>query len=544
MSTRTQTQQGFATAIANHAALQASDSICPGDNYINLARWLKEPFEAENRTAKPELTTGDSTEKTSFLSLYSLHPKGFDRAIAFASPKEFSQREFQPTDSNSKAAFLVFARGYPSPDWLNSIGSKLHLDPEYFQRHLDFKATVGRPNYHAIPSLPSSMSNTIRLVVTTIGSREVSSFLSDHVLLSRIHTSSTTKMLDYLQELRLGNRVNLGDSIVRKFHVLDETHFAVEQEISLCVERLGESWVGVAWLDIGKDLGQGLPGPWQDTGPRGVFYPTIQHWHRMALDAKSSQASCLTQKDTPSKYSQSAANLHLEYGSRLNAELAFYDSFYAFNKIFTFVAFAEVQFLNLLEIKITAETSQITLSSGTATLSNLKRFKDVLEAHVRILKGNLACIKTSGGSKWSKVPWSKSDLVALAESSRNTLLQDFTYLVEFAEGLSTRCDRGMDLVINSAMLAESKETYLQAQGMVRLTRLAFFYIPLSFTSGFFGMNFRELGNGSLRIWIWFVVAFVVTLLSLIISTKPLSDILVVLRKLRRPRPQIRYATNV
>jgi len=38
--------------------------------------------------------------------------------------------------------------------------------------------------------------------------------------------------------------------------------------------------------------------------------------------------------------------------------------------------------------------------------------------------------------------------------------------------------------------------------------LAFFFIPLSFTASFFGMNFKELGssNQDLSVWVWFIVS--------------------------------------
>jgi Mg2+ and Co2+ transporter CorA len=98
-----------------------------------------------------------------------------------------------------------------------------------------------------------------------------------------------------------------------------------------------------------------------------------------------------------------------------------------------------------------------------------------------------------------------------------TLLEDYEYLLARAETLSGKCERGMNIFMNSAMIAESKRAISQAEELGKLTRLAFFYIPLSFTAAFFGMNFRELESDMLSIWVWFAVTvplFIVTILLL------------------------------
>lgn len=51
------------------------------------------------------------------------------------------------------------------------------------------------------------------------------------------------------------------------------------------------------------------------------------------------------------------------------------------------------------------------------------------------------------------------------------------------------------------MLTESRKATEQACSVTRLTLLAFLFLPLSFTTSFFGINFRELDEG-LNLWIW------------------------------------------
>lgn len=67
------------------------------------------------------------------------------------------------------------------------------------------------------------------------------------------------------------------------------------------------------------------------------------------------------------------------------------------------------------------------------------------------------------------------------------------------------------------MLAEAQRSISQAEGLARLTFLAFLFVPLSFTTSFFGMNFRELigdDGPNLSVYIWFAVSVPIFAISL------------------------------
>jgi Mg2+ and Co2+ transporter CorA len=73
----------------------------------------------------------------------------------------------------------------------------------------------------------------------------------------------------------------------------------------------------------------------------------------------------------------------------------------------------------------------------------------------------------------------------------------------------------MTVIMNNANIAESKRAIEQAKRVGKLTMLAFFYVPLSFTASFFGMNFEQFATGPyLGVWVWFVVTVPVMLLSI------------------------------
>src|SRR5205814_2567253 len=49
----------------------------------------------------------------------------------------------------------------------------------------------------------------------------------------------------------------------------------------------------------------------------------------------------------------------------------------------------------------------------------------------------------------------------------------------------------------------------------RITKLAFVFIPLNFTTSFFGMNVTEFGTGKTRLWLTILVAVSMSIFTLI-----------------------------
>jgi Mg2+ and Co2+ transporter CorA len=103
-----------------------------------------------------------------------------------------------------------------------------------------------------------------------------------------------------------------------------------------------------------------------------------------------------------------------------------------------------------------------------------------------------------------------------ADAAAELLLTDFQNLLSRAEQLSARCQSGMSICMNSAAIAESQRAIAQAMSVEQLTRLAFFYVPLSFTSSFFGMNLLYFGTGNIKLWVWFEASFPLVLASYLV----------------------------
>ena len=73
----------------------------------------------------------------------------------------------------------------------------------------------------------------------TIGQRENQRQGSDQTTIDDLRQTSTKAIGRYLHTLSqdMERDKGLGNSIVREFHVQDETHYVIEQGISLCVNR-------------------------------------------------------------------------------------------------------------------------------------------------------------------------------------------------------------------------------------------------------------------------------------------------------------------
>ncbi|KAK8209244.1 hypothetical protein IWZ01DRAFT_310466 [Phyllosticta capitalensis] len=66
-------------------------------------------------------------------------------------------------------------------------------------------------------------------------------------------------------------------------------------------------------------------------------------------------------------------------------------------------------------------------------------------------------------------------------------------------------------LIGSMSIMESSKAIKEAEEVTKLTQLAFFFIPLTFVAGIFGMNLKEMANVS--IWIWVVTSAALLLAS-------------------------------
>jgi hypothetical protein len=77
--------------------------------------------------------------------------------------------------------------------------------------------------------------------------------------------------------------------------------------------------------------------------------------------------------------------------------------------------------------------------------------------------------------------------------------------------LSRMCTQGINLAMNKAAIEESRKAIEQSERLKKLTLLATFFIPLTFSTSLFGMNIDLLGQNGVRFWWFFVLCVPITL---------------------------------
>ncbi|KAF2117000.1 hypothetical protein BDV96DRAFT_17233 [Lophiotrema nucula] len=519
-----QDSREYAKRLSEYSKLNPGVSLFAGGHFENLATYLNQPYDTRAPNFMRTQDDNDMQKAFKFVSIYDLDPSKERKPRHFDSVPDFEVEAVKLTE-NSSHGHLIFMRGHPSPEWLLSISTRYQIDPEYLQRHLDF--WMGQPECFPLPSLPSTMASMVRLKITTIGGSQnppSSSNKQEH--LDSLRSENTAVKQKYKDQLKAHKTCQLGDSILRDCSIHDLCHFSLEQDISIHICATRKSWAGIIWLDHGNPLSVGLASSlslpvdrkdsWQIR-----YLPTIQHKPGVALRSRSKLLAPVSSMDrNQSSMPQSASLLHLDYGRGLDRTALAQDPLYALYELFTFAAFSEVQFLNMLDSKMKLELDHLALiRQESTTLSNLVYHQQVLDRHITRIRENLTWIEKTCSSNALERDKSKEGMVAA-----NTLRQDYQHLLERAQGLLEQCNRGMQIVMNNAMVKESREAIRQAEGVAKLTRLAFIFIPLSFTCSFFGMNFAQFGTGNLAIWVWFVVSLPIVTLSLFLMRWEVSSL--------------------
>lgn len=277
------------------------------------------------------------------------------------------------------------------------------------------------------------------------------------------------------------------------------------------------------WLDVGRDLTLNSRDPWSprlfQVDPLAIsFHPTIQQRDHVALNSKlyTSKAATSSEGDTdPAPILQTASQLHLEYARRLDIDAARNGALVVLLDVLRLSASSEVQLLNMIETKVSMELSPAqSQAQNEPTVSNLLYHKRVLRRHMQRLLENKNFVEFQASTH--SIDSSQATSTSHFTSKLSAILRDFDYLLEKTRELTTECDRGMTIMMNKASIKEAQKAIVQAERVTKLTKLAFIFVPLSFTSSFFGMNFSQFSSGSdLDIWIWFVISVPVLTLSTI-----------------------------
>jgi hypothetical protein len=257
------------------------------------------------------------------------------------------------------------------------------------------------------------------------------------------------------------------------------------------------------WVDSGRDLSLSPRGPWHPDRSRdnSYFLPTRLYKPGVSLkDHSKPQTS--NGAAIPATSKQSVSLLPFLYGKSLNPYAMCLDPFYALNELFTFVAQSENQFLNLVESIVDRSTSGNIENVAKSLLDNqadLLYHIRILGQHIARIRDTAEIIKSRADLDWPKYREGQ------ASTATRWLERDYDHILQRSVLLQQRCEREMDMLMTRASLEESRASVIQAHRVTRLTILAFFFLPLSFSTSIFGMNFVTFPRFIDGIWVWVVV---------------------------------------
>lgn len=275
-------------------------------------------------------------------------------------------------------------------------------------------------------------------------------------------------------------------------------------------------------MDSGSDLSLNKTGPWLRNRAltwTTTLHPIFQHRKGMALEkvathAESSHAgaSRAALLDKSKVLPQTASHLHDNYGRYRDRELMACDVFYALGDLFELSATSRGQFLDLMEDKIRTLARVDPLQQHSDGISKLQLAGTILEEHARGVEDDLDVIRNRGGRKWPKA--TEEPLVAKADSAAAQLQGQYERLLKRYRHLIDQTRIGVGDLMNQQAYNQGEKTIQQADDVMKLTLLAYFFVPLSFTTSLFGMNVVELASG-LSVWTWVCAAVATTALSFV-----------------------------
>ncbi|CEO60843.1 hypothetical protein PMG11_05348 [Penicillium brasilianum] len=507
MAEQKATPYSYAQAVLRHSRTTPDRTLFPGHNYQALAKFLNQPY-------LPQTTGAPYPQLRPNQPLVVLHRFSQDQEhqVLLYNPTTTGLEQLDlETQAGSNSGKIVFLNGFVPPEWLNLIGARYRVDPEFYRQHLSFMQQEGQPD---LPGLPYTSKNIVRLPLISIGTWGTDR-ISQKGCLAGQRSAAFQKIKSYLRSFDATTLP--GQGIARNLIVNDAVHFTVEQEASICVEKKDGGWSAICWLDGGLDLESPIFHSWlgNQSFPHHSpwILPTYMYQPKMALINPTQVDKSPPLSDSYRATEQAwrgFASLPRLYGQQLDRNCSHQDAFYALTQLFAISAFSVNQGLNLVEQCIDSQLKS-SIEDMQISLENLHEAKSIVQNYICGLQRILEFIQTRGSAaKWPRATAPKQR--ASADAAAEELIHNYQHLLNSAISLAQRISSESQWLMHKAMLNESQRAFSQGSRVARLTFLAFLFIPLSFTSSLFGMNIVELvgeAGPKISVWHWAVLtAFV------------------------------------
>lgn len=479
----------------------------------NLAQFLHKPNQNSARHArqpnpqrfKPKSFAEEDCRP--FVYEYSLFSGVVPKLTTFDDVDKYKQT-ISIESYNADCNELIFLAGRPSAEWLSAVGARYKLDHRFFHQHLSFLPT-GQRDWFTAPTLPSRSHNVVRFCIPSL------LFVGEHRYvnigdLQKARGDCERQLLSRFRSYQEGTLIEAGKSIVRRMNIHSGDNLVIEQELSFSLLKRGDRWTVLVWTDSGQDTDFSfVPTPDTDQFKGAVdrfeFCPVF---FEKDLSEKPHLSRPPTGTQNP-RLRQALSSLPGNYGYTLEWTEASLDPMFAIQELFTFHAASELQYVNMLEQFVTDQISRAESKQAGTEMSSILHFdyaRSILirhEADIQNLLGSLdTCLKG-----WNQ---KATQTHCNSEQLRSTLRIDLKYLSTRIQHIIKRCEAGRSTIMSNASIEEVKRSNEQAvlvTGLTKATnRLTFIFLPISFLTSVFGMNFRQLGQGTLSIWLWVAIA--------------------------------------
>ncbi|KAI0490845.1 hypothetical protein F4859DRAFT_508638 [Xylaria cf. heliscus] len=404
---------------------------------------------------------------------------------------------------------LLFLRGEPCSDLLRALGAKFQVDYDVLSEHLPSheEYVCERPR--------SGPARTFRLRLPILGSRWASRRKTDPVSyaeLDNLRQVVDATVSEYSRSVAMDPTAMCGGaSIVRNVVIHDEQYFSIDQYVTVHICQRESGWIGIVWADPGYS-------DWRYTGN------LISHFGRLNKDLKTYPIINLPFSDVgnntaglsdlpPTRLPQTALVGLQNYGNQIDTSLLHNDRKTSLFPLIHLCLAAESQHLRIIETTLGKGAEDISLVAPRVGLSIVLETKKHLQSHLHDFRNVEHFLRT------------------LALEHSGTVLPETDFILSVIgkildkiQCLISECNDTVSYTQALGSLQQAERAISEARGVKLLTVLAFFFAPISFTTSFFGMNFKEFGTGTLSLWVWAVAAVPISLLFAIPFTSDFYNI--------------------
>ncbi|KAH7384178.1 hypothetical protein DE146DRAFT_622527 [Phaeosphaeria sp. MPI-PUGE-AT-0046c] len=308
---------------------------------------------------------------------------------------------------------------------------------------------------------------------------------------------------------------------IRGHAYLGDQDFLIEQDISITVETDGEGW-----SDVGsRDLSQSQDFHWfldhlKSCSKSGLRWILLLPSAILGVDSEIQHPlPSLAEGPVDPNHSrdgslvQSSSHLPRDYPLLLDHSIAALDPLYALSPIFRFAAATSSHLLGNITRRYELISSTIwDPRHSKAYLEQLILHKHLLDDHAARHEQVLRYLRSPHLARWATQL--NREQRRVATKAKQAVLADFEYLLARSRTYAEHHHVAINILTSASALNESRKQIDLATQVTKLTVLASVFLPLSFCTGLFGMNFRELEG--LSIWIWAVVTVAIGVVTLVV----------------------------